>query len=213
MHYLLQKIAKWSLHIIIGLAIVFNLLKVEAIYFIYVLNVFFLLAIYTLLRSRQNFKRVEREFGKIRLNFANVTPINSMIDAVLECGYKLSEIEKVSLVSSDLQASCKYLKDSKAIEILKENNPSMYLEIVGVGNINNNLETSCSDVSIYTMNTQNNEHKNLITMKNGKHFLWYESNHKRINNKDVFTDGVYFVELTDEKAQQLAREYEDLKAA
>ena len=50
-------------------------------------------------------------------------------------------------------------------------------------------------------------------MKDGKKFLWYEKNHSNKNGKDIFIDGVYFIELTNEKAIELEKEYEELKVA
>ncbi len=194
----------------LSLVALFSIFKIDNSLFIYAMIPIILIAILGLIQNIIMFKKVSL-YGKVRVQYTNATPVDTMLQAVMRCNYNISQIKKILFVGNDLKKSCDYLNKSKAISILKDKNPSVAIEIVGSGDI---TQEYCNDIKINKSKKVTSEHKNILTMDDGKKFLWYEANHTTDKKgKDIFIDGVYFIELTDEKATELEDDYEALKVA
>ena len=211
MNYFLRYWGNISFYGILILALVFFVFSISDALFVYATIPFVAIAIWGYMRNQKILKDIITKFGKVRVQFTHATPIDTMLASAIQCGYKITDIAKMSLVSGDLATSCEYLTTSKTMKTLIEKNPEISIDIIGF--CDENFDSiQCNNINFYQIAQKYNSHKNILTMKDGKKFLWYEANHQQKNGKDIFIDGVYFIELTDAKAKELETEYESLKA-
>jgi len=152
---------------------------------------------------------ISQEYGKILYSYNNPTPISSMVDALSLKGYKSSNVKQIDFMSYDLKESCQYMKTF--IPIIINDNDDISINIIGYGSKEDCQSLSNKNLSYFPTNDRIEKHKNLIYMKNGETFLWYEPSHKIENGKHYFKNGGYFIEPKEEVLKSIKKEITSLK--
>lgn len=137
-------------------------------------------------------KNIELKFGKVLYNYNQPKPFTTMLSSAYQEGYRLKDIEKIDFISYDLNESYKYIEP--LIKKIVKKNQYINIDFIGYANQQDCINKQYDNINFFYTKKQLSEHKNLIYMKNGKIFLWYEPSHKIKNGKHYFENGGYFIE-------------------
>lgn len=163
------------------------------------------IAIAWVYRYKKLEKNIVEQFGIICTRYSNPTPIKTMLTAILENGYDIADISNLDMMSYDLNHSCEYLANNNAIKLLKTKNQNVQISIKG--HSASDVLPECDGVKLIKTQKRLTEHKNLITMNDGKMFLWYEPYHEIKNSKHLFIDGAFLIEINSQAADNLKKEF------
>lgn len=152
---------------------------------------------------------IANKFGSVLYSYNQPTPFTTMLSSVIKAGYKVEDIQHIDFMSYDLNQSCSYLNDILPKIINKNSN--LKISFIGYGDKIKCSKFKSEKISFTLIDEKLTEHKNIITMRDGKSFLWYEPNHKIIDGKHYFLNGGYFIEPKDEILEEISKEIDSYK--
>jgi hypothetical protein len=180
-------------------------LLVSGIIFIYI-------AMYFYYSNQKIYSAITNQYGTVKTQYSEPKPLTTMLDALMENGNKISDIKEITFISSDLEHTCKYLANSKSANFLFSKNKNLKINLIGYSE---NKNINCKNINININRTvkEINEHKNIIYMKNGNKFLWYEPHHSIKNKRHYFPQGAFFIEMKEGVYENIQEEHKRIEYA
>lgn len=191
---------------IIVISVLFGLSDVFMGYFLVGMMLVLFATLYYMSLVKSN---IQNKFGEILFSYNRPTPFTTMLSSILKTGYKIEDIRHIDFMSFDLNQSCTYLNG--ILPAILKKNTILTISFVGYGDATKCDVFENSSLSFHFTKEKLFEHKNIITMQDGRSFLWYEPNHKIIDGKHYFINGGYFIEPKYDVLKQINKEIENYK--
>lgn len=169
------------------------------------------LFVFGMLNMKYKERQISIQYGKVIASYADPKPFTSMINAISKEGYTANSIKEIDFISYDLKQSCDYIKPM--LKKIVSANTEIHINIIGYGDINSCKSIEESNLTYFPIENKLDEHKNLIYMKDGKVFLWYEPSHKIENGIHYFKGGGYFLNPKTEVLKDIENYIGELKVS
>jgi len=154
---------------------------------------------------------VRRKFGGTILAFVqSPTPIDSLIGVMEQRGISVAGVKTFSMMSADVAGSIAYYQRTdhtkKHLNEILDDCPNTSVVIYGPPD---EVEPILPHerMSIIRISERTTEHTNLITMRDGRFFVWYEPFHEIVNGRNYFTRGAYLVAINAGMAFEIQKSY------
>lgn len=141
------------------------------------------------------------------------TPMGSLCAALARQNVPVEDIQFITLMSSDLAQTKKYLASSRNGEesFLEILNRCKDIQVRYYGySIDPNIQSNHPRIEFVRMSEKRTEHFNLVKTKRNAAYAWYEPCHDIVNGDDCFGGGGYLVELTPHGVVDMERFFEKL---
>lgn len=193
----------------LGIIVISALFGLSDIFIGYSLAVIMIVLIAVLFYMSYVKNNIQNKFGSVLYSYNQPTPFTTMLSSILKEGYKIEDIKHIDFMSYNLNQSCSYLNN--VLPKIINKNSDLSISFIGYGDKIKCSKFESSTISFTLIDRKLTEHKNIITMRDGKSFLWYEPNHKIIDGKHYFVNGGYFIEPKDEILEEINKEIDSYK--
>jgi len=173
-----------------GFLIKFNILNITFDYIVIALILFYLFVII------EKYTREVKYLNSLNLlstvcSTSRPTPGKSMFNALRTNGFEPEDIKEVFMMSYSLKHD--YLTNSEFSRTMKNLNVkfNLYGSYGTASDISKILNYYQQVEEIKNLNYHLTEHYNILDMKNGEVYIWYEPSHIVENNKDILNEGGY----------------------
>lgn len=147
-----------------------------------------------------------KSYGDSVLSCKDITPAQSLFEALEKQGVAASDIEEAYFMTYTLMDGCEYINKKVREQVVAIGKLHLY----GFGLMQSKLCEEYSNIITHPIALKIAKHKNLIITNNNQYYLWYEPYHIVEEGEHIICDGADLIKLSDKAKNKLMVEFKNL---